>query len=49
MRFVLAPGSPPERADKALARLVPDVSRSTIQRWMSEGRVLLDGRAVRPK
>ena len=49
MRFVLAPGSPPERADKALARLVPDVSRSTIQRWMGEGRVLLDGRAVRPK
>jgi 23S rRNA pseudouridine1911/1915/1917 synthase len=49
LRFVLAAGSPPERADKALARLLPEVSRSTIQRWMSEGRVLLEGKAVRPR
>ncbi len=49
MRFVLAPGSPPERADKALARLLPDVSRSTIQRWMVEGRVQVGGKPCRPR
>jgi 23S rRNA pseudouridine1911/1915/1917 synthase len=49
VRFVLAPGSPPERVDKALARLLPDVSRSTIQRWMGEGRVLVDGKPCRPR
>ena len=49
MRFVLAPGSPPERADKALTRLLPEVSRSTIQRWMAEGRVLVGGKPCRPR
>jgi 23S rRNA pseudouridine1911/1915/1917 synthase len=49
VRFVLAPGSPPERVDKALARLLPDVSRSTIQRWMSEGRVFVGGKPCRPR
>ena len=49
MRFVLAPGSAPERVDKALARLLPDVSRSTIQRWMVEGRVLVGGKPCRPR
>lgn len=49
MRVVLAPGSLPERADKALARLLPEVSRSTIQRWMAEGRVLVDGKPCRPR
>jgi 23S rRNA pseudouridine1911/1915/1917 synthase len=49
VRFVLPPGAVPERVDKALARLLPDVSRSTIQRWMSEGRVHVGGRACRPR
>jgi 23S rRNA pseudouridine1911/1915/1917 synthase len=49
LRFVLAPGSPPERVDKALSRLLPDVSRSTIQRWMAEGRVLVGGKPCRPR
>jgi 23S rRNA pseudouridine1911/1915/1917 synthase len=49
VRFVLAPGAPPERVDKVLARLLPDVSRSTIQRWMSEGRVLVGGVRCRPR
>ncbi|HEX6272038.1 MAG TPA: RluA family pseudouridine synthase [Polyangiaceae bacterium] len=49
MRFVLAAGSPPERVDKALARLLPGISRSTIQRWMSEGRVLVGGTPCRPR
>ncbi|HVR18386.1 MAG TPA: S4 domain-containing protein, partial [Polyangiaceae bacterium] len=49
MRFVLAPGSEPERVDKALARLLPDVSRSTVQRWISEGRVHVGGKPCRPR
>ena len=32
-----------------LARLLPDVSRSTVQRWISEGRVKVDGKICRPK
>jgi 23S rRNA pseudouridine1911/1915/1917 synthase len=49
LRFVLAPGSPPERVDKALARLLPDVSRNTVQRWISEGRVHVGGKPCRPR
>lgn len=49
LRFVVAPGTPPERADKALVRLMPDVSRSTLKRWIDEGRVLVGGRACRPR
>ena len=48
-RFVLAPGSRPERVDRALARLLPDISRSSIQRWMTEGRVLVSGKPCRPR
>jgi 23S rRNA pseudouridine1911/1915/1917 synthase len=48
-RFVLAPGSGPERVDRALVRLLPDVSRATIQRWMAEGRVLVAGKPCRPR
>jgi 23S rRNA pseudouridine1911/1915/1917 synthase len=32
-----------------LARLLPDVSRATIQRWIGEGRVKVDGNICRPK
>jgi 23S rRNA pseudouridine1911/1915/1917 synthase len=39
----------PERVDKVLARLLPDVSRSTVQRWIEDGRVLVDGAACRPR
>jgi len=35
--------------DKVLARLVPEVSRATVQRWIGEGRVKVDGRICRPK
>ena len=35
--------------DKVLVRLLPDVSRATVQRWISEGRVKLDGKICRPK
>jgi 23S rRNA pseudouridine1911/1915/1917 synthase len=30
-------------------RLLPDVSRATVQRWISEGRVKIDGKICRPK
>lgn len=32
-----------ERLDKLVARLLPAVSRSTVQRWIAEGRVCVDG------
>jgi 23S rRNA pseudouridine1911/1915/1917 synthase len=35
--------------DKVLATLLDGVSRATIQRWIGEGRVLLDGVVCRPK
>ncbi len=38
-----------ERVDKLLARLLPEVSRATIQRWIGEGRVRVDGRPCRAK
>lgn len=48
-RFVLAADAPALRVDKALARLIPDVSRATIQRWIAEGRVRIDGRPCRAR
>lgn len=38
-----------ERVDKVLAGLMPEVTRATIQRWIEEGRILLDGRVCRAK
>lgn len=38
-----------ERADKVLVRLMPEVTRASIQRWIQEERVLVDGRTVRAK
>lgn len=48
-RFALGAEHAGERLDKVLARLLPEVSRATVQRWMTEGRVLIDGAPVRPK
>jgi 23S rRNA pseudouridine1911/1915/1917 synthase len=47
--FVVEAGHPPERVDKLLTRLMPDTSRGTIQRWIGEGRVRLNGRPCRAK
>jgi 23S rRNA pseudouridine1911/1915/1917 synthase len=47
--FVLGAGEPAERVDRALTRLMPDVSRATVQRWIAEGRVRLDGKICRAK
>jgi 23S rRNA pseudouridine1911/1915/1917 synthase len=46
VRFVLAEGDP-ERLDRALSRLLPDASRSTLKRWIEEGRVSVDGKPAR--
>jgi 23S rRNA pseudouridine1911/1915/1917 synthase len=48
-RFEVAPEHAGERLDKLLARLMPEVSRSTLQRWIAEGRVLVGGRACRAR
>ena len=44
---------PPEHAgrrlDQALAQLLPQYSRSRIQKWMEEGAVLVNGLAVRAR
>jgi 23S rRNA pseudouridine1911/1915/1917 synthase len=46
---VLGPEEQPERIDKVLARLSPETSRTTIQRWIDEGRVSVDGSPCRRK
>jgi 23S rRNA pseudouridine1911/1915/1917 synthase len=35
--------------DKVLARLLADVSRAAVQRWIDEGRVLVDGKPCRAR
>jgi 23S rRNA pseudouridine1911/1915/1917 synthase len=46
-RFVVPEGVQGERVDRVLHRLIPDASRSVLQRWIRAGRVLLNGRACR--
>jgi len=48
-RFVLSAEQRRERVDKVLARLLPEVSRATVQRWIEEGRVQVDGKPCRAK
>ncbi len=48
-RFVLEAGQPRERIDKALSRLMPETSRATVQRWIGEGRVTVDGGSCRQR
>ena len=43
----LSPRSKPARLDRALAEELFAVSRTLTQRWISEGRVLLDGRPAK--
>lgn len=47
--FQTPPTRSAERVDKVLASLMPEVTRATIQRWIGEGRVLLNGRVCRAK
>jgi 23S rRNA pseudouridine1911/1915/1917 synthase len=47
--FVLGPEQRRERVDKVLARLMSEVSRGTVQRWIDEDRVKVDGKPCRAK
>ncbi|WP_293765975.1 23S rRNA pseudouridine(1911/1915/1917) synthase RluD [uncultured Aquitalea sp.] len=38
-----------ERLDAALAKLLPDYSRSRLTQWIKDGAVLVDGKTVAPK
>jgi 23S rRNA pseudouridine1911/1915/1917 synthase len=49
LRFVLGEGQRRERVDKVLARLMSDVSRATVQRWIEEERVQVDGKPCRAR
>jgi 23S rRNA pseudouridine1911/1915/1917 synthase len=46
-RFVVDVAHSDQRVDKLLASLLPDVSRATVQRWIDERRVRIDGRTCR--
>jgi len=48
-RFELGSEHAGERLDKVLARLMPGTSRSTLQRWVAESRVLVDGKPCRQR
>ena len=47
--FVLGPEHTGERIDKVITALLRDVSRATVQRWIAEERVELEGRPCRSK
>jgi 23S rRNA pseudouridine1911/1915/1917 synthase len=47
--FVLAPEQAKDRVDKILPGLLRGVSRATVQRWISEGRVRVDGELCRAR
>jgi 23S rRNA pseudouridine1911/1915/1917 synthase len=49
LEFVVSPELSRERLDKALAELLPETSRATIQRWIEDGRVTVDGGACRAR
>jgi 23S rRNA pseudouridine1911/1915/1917 synthase len=48
-RFVLPEDQPRERLDKLLAKLLPETSRATLQRWIEQGRVNVDGKPCRAR
>jgi 23S rRNA pseudouridine1911/1915/1917 synthase len=48
-RLELPPEHAGRRLDQALAQLLPQYSRSRIQRWIEEGAVLVNGLAVRAR
>ncbi|HKO90331.1 MAG TPA: S4 domain-containing protein, partial [Polyangiaceae bacterium] len=48
-RFVLGAEQRRERVDKVLARLLSPRSRATVQRWIAEGRVQVDGAPCRAR
>lgn len=49
LHFVLPSSQSRERLDKVLSELLPDTSRATLQRWIEEGRVTVDGGPCRSR
>jgi 23S rRNA pseudouridine1911/1915/1917 synthase len=49
MRFSIDASHAGERLDKALAALIPDISRSRLQHWVASGAVRVNGEAVRQR
>jgi 23S rRNA pseudouridine1911/1915/1917 synthase len=49
MRLTIEADQAGERLDKVVTRLVPDVTRATVQRWIEEGRVRVDGVSCRSR
>jgi 23S rRNA pseudouridine1911/1915/1917 synthase len=49
LRFVLSPVQAKGRVDKVLPGLLRGVSRATVQRWIAEGRVRIDGEPCRSR
>lgn len=49
LRFVLGSEQRRERVDKVLAHLLDGVSRGTVQRWIDEDRVRVDGKPCRAR
>jgi len=47
IRLTAEPADAGERLDRLLARHISDVSRSTIQKWIADGRVSVDGKPAR--
>jgi len=48
-RLELPPDYAARRLDQALAQLLPQYSRTRIQRWIEEGAVRINGLGVRPR
>jgi 23S rRNA pseudouridine1911/1915/1917 synthase len=48
MRHIVPVNSPPDRLDRYLTELLPNSSRSLIQRWIAAGCVQVDGKKVKP-
>jgi 23S rRNA pseudouridine1911/1915/1917 synthase len=49
LRFSVEPRHAGARLDKSLAEMLPDVSRSRLQRWVLEGAVRVNGAIVKPR
>lgn len=49
LKFRVPPEAALQRVDSWLSSQLSDVTRAAVQRWIADGRVLLDGRPCRPK
>lgn len=49
MKFEVPPELAGQRLDKSLAQLMPEYSRSRLQRWLRDGLITVDGQVLRPR